>query len=475
VHITITGAVLVPIILAVFLLTPSRLEELLIFMAIFEGAAVLNVGGGAGFGLSPFFFVAALLATRTIIKWYNNKILFQRGEFAQDHLRIAAIFTGWCVVSAFLLPVLFRGTPVDSPRAGAEAVFYLALPLKWTFSNAGQAGYMVLDFLALLALSDFCAKRPVERLVNAYTCSGAMVVLVGMYQMLCNRFGLSFPTAFFNSNTSWGQATAQIIGPGIHRVSATFVEPSAAGGFLSSWLVFEFILAYLGLNRRTYHWLLAIVGSLILLATASTTGYITLLAMLGFLFLRLAMEAVGRGRILVRVAIIVVVVLGVTAGYLIMSHGGTSLLDAVLWQKSSSTSATVRKATVWRALAIMQDTYGLGVGLGSNRSFGTLAYIGSNLGIFGLVLFIYMLVHLTKGAISCLQYSASQLQNRAALVACIGALLAHLLGIMLSGAEISDPELWVAWGMVLASARYCKRLVLPRPATRLSRVIYKFA
>src|ERR1700761_5782251 len=145
-HIPLTGIVLIPLIGLVFLLRPARLEETLIYMAAFQAAAVINLGGGFSFGLSPYFFTACLLAARVTLRWVTGRIRFRRGEFAQIHLQFAALFIGWCVISSFLLPVLFEGTPVDSPRAGAEAVFYLALPLKWSFSNAGQAGYMVLNF-----------------------------------------------------------------------------------------------------------------------------------------------------------------------------------------------------------------------------------------------------------------------------------------------------------------------------------------
>src|ERR1700730_4222498 len=103
-HIPASGMVFFPLIVLVFLLQPARLEELLIYMAVFQGAAVLNVSGGFAVGLSPYFFTASLLALRVGLKWVSGKIRFQRGEFAQTHLRITTFFIAWCVVSAFLLP-----------------------------------------------------------------------------------------------------------------------------------------------------------------------------------------------------------------------------------------------------------------------------------------------------------------------------------------------------------------------------------
>jgi hypothetical protein len=158
----------------VFFLKPARLEELLIYMAVFEAAAVVNPGGGFSFGLSPYFFTACLLAIRIGAKWQNGRIRFQRGEFAQNHPQIAAIFILWSVLSAFLLPPVC-GHAGRYPTRGIENVSYMEPPpLKWTFSNAGQAGYMVLNFFVLLALADFCTRRPMDALMDAFSYSGAI-------------------------------------------------------------------------------------------------------------------------------------------------------------------------------------------------------------------------------------------------------------------------------------------------------------
>jgi hypothetical protein len=451
-HIPLTGIVFVPIIVLVFLLWPGRLEELLIYMAVFQAAAVVNLGGGFTFGLSPYFFTACLVAGRVTLRWITGKLWFWRGEFAQSHLQIAALFVAWCVLSAFSLPILFAGTPVDSPRAGAEAVFYLALPLKWSFSNAGQAIYMILNFFVLVALADFSGNRPMERLLNAFTYSGIIVVLVGLYQMASFHFNVPFPSSFFNSNGTWAQNYNQMISGGWHRVSATFVEPSEAGGFLSCWLLFELIRANWGAFNRRFHWLLAIAGSVVLLATTSSTGYVAVGVILAFMSGRLMIEIIRRRQILIRTGLTVAAIVLALAGFLALGHG-ESLLNSILWQKADSSSGVVRMATVWRALAVMEDTYGFGAGLGSNRAFGTFAYIGSNLGVFGLGVFCYMLVHLADRVVRFIRSSVAGAPGRVAIIACGAAFAANLIGIAVSGAEISDPRIWVLWGMVLASVR----------------------
>jgi hypothetical protein len=451
-HLTSIGILLIPLNAAVFLLWPSKLEQFLIFMVVFQAASVLNLGGGFAFGLSPYFFTASLLALRIGLRWSRGGVRFQRGEFAQKHLQIAAVFIGWCVVSAFLLPVLFDGIPVDSPRAGAESVFYYALPLRWSFSNAGQAGYMLLNFFALLALVTSCIDGSVQRLTEAFSYSGLIVLVVGFYQLLSFHVGVPFPSSFFNSNLAWAQNYNQMIGSGWHRVSATFVEPSVAGGFLSGWLLFEFILANWGTSQRARHWVFAVLGCVLSLATTSSAAYLTIGLMLVFMMVRLTFEAVARNRILIRLGRTVLAMVIASAVFLFLGHD-PHLLDAVLWHKSTSSSAVVRFATVWRAIGVVQDTDGLGAGLGSNRAFGTLAYIASNLGVFGLLAFFYLVVHLFVGVVRGLRLTSTGATERVVLVASAMALVAHLLGSSVAGAEISDPILWVLWGLVLASVR----------------------
>jgi hypothetical protein len=352
-------------------------------------------------------------------------------------------------MSAFLLPILFAGAPVDSPRAGAEAIFYLALPLRWTFSNAGQAGYMILNFCVLLAFADYCSTRSVDALIRAFSYSGLIVVGVGFYQMLAGHFGLPFPSSFFNSNGAWAQNYKQIIGAGWHRVSATFVEPSEAGGFLSSWLLFELILANGG-NSRLRHWLFAVLGVVVLLATTSSTGYATIALILAFMCLRLTVYIFVSGTLPTRTTAIVVCIVIVGAGFLFLGHDA-SLLDAVLWNKTGSSSAVHRFATVSRAISVIGETYGLGAGLGSNRAFGMLAYIGSNLGIFGLLIFVYLVVQLYTETYGMLRAASYRSDSRVRCIACALAFSANLIGAVLSGAEISAPSVWVAWGLLLAA------------------------
>ena len=102
---------------------------------------------------------------------------------------------------------------------------------------------------------------------------------------------------------------------------------------------------------------------------------------------------------------------------------------------------------------VVQDTYGLGAGLGSNRAFGTLAYIGSNLGFFGLASSSTCSLSCWANVLTTSVCATSSGQpGRVAIIACAAAFCAISLACGISGAEISDPRIWVLWGMLLASS-----------------------
>ena len=451
--IPVSGLILIPLTLGVFLFS-SYSPEWAIFSMVLEGAALVNIGGGFTVGLSPYFFVVALIALRTIPQWATGRIRFYPKEPIESNVRILAIFIAWCVFSAFVLPVLFAGVPVQSPRAGVDQDYYVQTALQWSPSNGGQAGYMILNLVMVMCLVQIAAlPGRLERLINAFSWAGVFVVSVGTFQVFCNRLGLPFPSWLFNSNQTWAQLPNQFIGNGFSRMSATFVEPSEAAGFLAAWSVFELTLAISGERRTSLHWLWAAAGSFMLVETTSTTGYVTAAAMWCVIAWDCVQTVLQRGRIKKKATIAVVTLAGAVTVALIAFPDTWQLLDAVLFDKGASKSAVHRTATFGRAVEVFQNSWGLGVGLGSNRAMSVFFYILSNLGLVGIVLIFYLLFQLyslTRAQINHTEGDrATSIYARA-----IGmALIADILSLLVSGAEITQPRLWILWGMLLAANR----------------------
>src|SRR5215831_4793593 len=131
-----------------------------------------------------------------------------------------------------------------------------------------------------------------------------------------------------------------------------------------------------------------------LVATTSTTGYVTA----GILWLAMAYDCGAKilrhGWIRTKAAIAVVALAGSAVIWLLTSPTAWPLLDAVLFSKVQSESALHRTSTFGRAVGVFQSSWGLGAGLGSNRAMSAFFYVLSNLGIPGMVLMAVLLAQL---------------------------------------------------------------------------------
>jgi hypothetical protein len=367
---------------------------------------------------------------------------------------VLVMFVAWCAVSALVLPVLFEGLPVDSPRSGVDSSYYTQLPLRWSFSNAGQAGYMILNFILLVRLLQLSTnERRLERLVNSFSWSGMFAAGVGLYQIFCNHLGLPFPSWLFNSNQAWAELPNQLIDGGFFRISATFVEPSAAAVFFAAWSVFELSLAMGHAQHSGRHWLCAAVGTVVLIETTSTTGYVTGSVICVVMAWDCISTLLRYGVIKTRVTLTVLGLGSAGLAALVLLPGTRLLLNAVVFNKGGSASALHRTATFGRAAGVFLSSWGLGVGLGSNRAMSAFFYVLSNVGFPGLVLIGWLLAHLYSQVRAQLGSAYCDSNGRTCLYTLSAAFAANIFALLLSGAEISQPHLWILWGLLLGTIR----------------------
>ena len=118
--ITPIGVVLIPLAVGVALFWPQRLLSLLIVLSVFNAASVVNVYLGAmPLGLQPYYLVAFLIAVQAAWSALEGaRWLPRKGSSLAPALRTLCKFWLWCVVTAFVLPIEFRGLPVLTPRSG---------------------------------------------------------------------------------------------------------------------------------------------------------------------------------------------------------------------------------------------------------------------------------------------------------------------------------------------------------------------
>ena len=141
--ITPIGLILIPLSLIIFYFRPRFLISWAIVVSAFQAASVINVGGDFAIGVSPYFFVVSLVAMRFVAVFLQGRLGFKHDDIALEITLPLLMLTAWGVASAFLLPHLFAGIHVDTPRLGMDPVS--TTPLDWSMSNAAQAGYLVLN------------------------------------------------------------------------------------------------------------------------------------------------------------------------------------------------------------------------------------------------------------------------------------------------------------------------------------------
>jgi hypothetical protein len=466
--ITPIGFVIIPLSLVIFLARPGFLVPWAILVSVFQAASVINVGGGGSYpvGIAPFFFVVVLIALRFVPQYLTGRFWFSQDDPILTLFRPLTFFGLWGIASAFVLPFLFANVAVNNPRAGMDTA---VLPLHWSLSNAAQAGYLLLDCIFLFNLTKYSiGHRGMEAIVWAFRWAGLIALAIGAYQLVAHNTGLPYPEKFFDSNEAYRQLGTEKIA-GTWRLSSTFTEPSVAGAFFAAWSVFMLVTVADGAAARRLDSLLLSAGLVMLVFTTSSTGYVTAAIVFSMAVLQQIRTLLVRGRISIRALLVGVVIAFAIVGAIAFIPAFDRLLQEVLFQKVDSVSGRDRTATQWQSLSVARESAWLGVGLGSNRPSGMLFYILSNLGLPGLLLFSYcvyvtfvLVRHSIRRDLNCATV-------RGHLLAAGWSLAVTLLAMTISGAEVTMPMFWIAWGLTVGAIAHASESLKRQPVVSAGR------
>lgn len=393
---TVLGVFFIPAILVCFLWRPVYLLPLLVVASVFEAGSVLNGELGAfEFGIAPFYLIEIFIFIRLVVLAFGSeKMLPPKITPLRGIVALLCAFWLWSFVSAFVMPNLFAGTLVSVPREMDSQDFG---PLQWSLSNLAQAGYLTLNISTVVyALHLVRTHLQVEQLTRALYWAISIVVIVGFLQFVAAKIGLDFPYEVFNSNPGYAQGTDQDLGL-VRRINSTFTEPSMAGSYLAA-VSCGLLAAFLSGEKSSRYLLAMVPVGTALLFTTSSTGFVAFAAgtcMLAIFFNPFRMRKMGRKSSTIS-WVLILTVFAVVAAVLIITP---DLLDAVMAmtvEKGESYSLWARLAIEIHSLQLFVDTYGVGVGLGSNRSSGLFPTMLSSVGIIGTILFSLVLYRIGK-------------------------------------------------------------------------------
>ncbi|MDP9902193.1 hypothetical protein [Variovorax ginsengisoli] len=417
-----------------FAARPKYLLPILVFAAIFQGAAVFNLSGGIAYGLSPYYFIASLVFVKQLT--FIEPVVLAYWPNLRFWL---CFFVVVVVVMAMTMPFLFSGLPVYNPRAGVDEQYGSLTDLAFGFGNLSHIVYLILNASVLRAFFLASNFGPRELIGKAFDFSAGVVVIVGLYQWMHMMFGVPFPFDLIYSNAQIREAMPDDM-QGYSRIFSTFPESSYCAAYLTAYLFYfifaknkDFVLSFFGV---------ACVGVVLLCIalTGSTTGYLALMATALF---ALIVESYGKTKaFLYGVVTLLVFVLSIFA--FALTPFGQELIIKTLLEKGDTLSTLHRLAADQRAIEIFFETFGLGVGLGSNRASSFISTTLSNFGLIGFLLMMFcVFLHLSWLWVNYNFSRKIQLPRMSAMWAFVSLLAAMILAIP----DINWPIFWVVWGV----------------------------
>ena len=371
---------------------PHRLVPAAVACAPFEGAALVNAGG---VGVSPYFFTLMLIAgrcafVRTTVPTLLGRTVRQR--------RAMAWMAGTVVLAvggAVVLPRVFAGAAVFSPRLDADA----AAPLAFSTGNVAQAAYLLLNAgLLWYAAQTAGDARTVRAVINATRVAGAIVVLLAAYQFAAAYTGLPFPDDVLYSNTAYVMQHGSRV-MDLPRLCSTFTEPAGMAVYLVGYLMF--LAADVPPVRP---WAVAARAGLIVLTVAalalstSSTAYVGLAGAAAWAVARFVAWPVVVGRPNYRAIAAVVVAAVLAVGTYVASSTLQQLVRTMVFEKDESSSYDERSGADTFSTHIARNTWGLGVGLGSNRASSFGPSMLSTVGVYGTAALAGVMVQLLRPA-----------------------------------------------------------------------------
>lgn len=436
-----------------------NLGGLVLVSTVLQATAVVNVplgsAGGKGvaaYGVSPYM-VMVLVAGLVWLWRLGQSRLLQLPRQLRWPMCFLLAYLGVSALGAWVLPILFKGLPVNL-LVEMHGILELS-PLRSTLSNLVQSINLVAHVVVLFFLLQ-SAQRPDGSRGIKTGVMGALVfvLMIGFYQQWSHIHGTPSLSPFIANNQGYSQAPVDIEYSWV-RIGLPFSEPSYASTYLAATSIGLWAVALSG--RSWWAWLAAPFSTLGLLNSSGSTGLAAsgiAMTCLYFWALANALRPSTKLALRLRVGMLSILTLAVISiGFFLYDQSPykakvNAHIDQVIVSKIKLQGGS-RELSNRRALEIVQETYGLGVGMGSNRASSFMASLVSNTGVLGALLFCGMLASLLWRYIKAPKLTDMQIFVATALPT---ATLAMSLGI-------PDLNLPMYWSFIFLAFIFCPATV----------------
>lgn len=433
---------------------PTWLLPLLIVSAVLHAFAVAVIGPatpGVGLGITPWLFTCGLIFIHLVVVIAcNRRIEFGVSRRARLLFWGWITFIGWCVLSAFTLPFIFENIPVH-PLTGFVGFDGPMEPLVWNISSAIQAANAAIIGMVLVYVFWFNQNANLEKqLISGFIAA----ILVSTAVSICQKLQLS---GFISVLNILHQSVNPSYAPGdsVGRINWPFSEPSYASVWYSGVSLGGGIV-YLVTRRIWLGVILFTVGLTGLLLTLGGTG------LAGFtlaIFVLIAISAVvswqkkmSMKSMLWRLMLGTAFAALVCASYTAVREKQPRLPDIYssvesVVQTRIGGPISYRGQSNLDAITITKNTWGLGSGLGTNRSSSYLLSMMSNIGIPGLLLFFLLVVY------QLYLIAINSLTNSTLKAFIFGGTIGMFCGMIMGIPDLLFPTWWIWLIACLATLR----------------------
>jgi hypothetical protein len=458
INLTFFSAIFFAIGFAALLTRITNVVGLIFIASIFHAASVANVHtpqalltGASAYGVTPSMLMALIVGFLWLLM-----IVRQRKIYIPQHLRWpVGLLISYVLVACLgsvILPQLFSGTKVHL-LINMNGANELPIPLVPSLSNIVQS-FNLLSLLIVVLYVIATVRDSVghHRLNVGVGLACTLVLLIGFYEQMVIIADWPSLVPYLANNPGYSQTPVHPITPTLTRIGLPFSEPSYASAYMTAMTIGLLAVALFG---RRWWWALpsALLCYLGLLNTMGSTGLVTAVLATTVLIIAAVINSFRKNSTYSQKirAIFLVSVLTFTSILGWQSYESASwryslnsFVQIHIVSKAIQTDGT-RETNNRRAFEIVKETYGLGVGLGSNRASSFLASLLSNTGVLGFGLFMAMLGSLLFRYWKSPTLSDSQIFVAIALPT---ATFAMALGI-------PDLNMLMYWGFILLGFVFC--------------------
>ena len=414
---TIIGAIFFCFAAYFFFFKEDLLFGLLLISCVFEAASAINVGER---GIQPYYIVAVFVIARAIV----NKLFGIAGNKATPPYKWLLLFGVVAIVSAFISPIIFAGIPIYDPKIGIDDGLFIRPPLRFGLNNIIQSCYLAVHIATAFSL--LAIKFSPTKTRRAFLLAFYIEVSFIFAESFCQLAGLSFPLSLVLNNPGYALWENSMEAYGT-RNPGTFSEPSLAGVFLTLYCA-AFLAQYFSHKGGSAKVVISLLAMGMVASTSSLFAVsLTLVALLisyppfrAPWYINLSQAK--------RILWILLLIVTPFVLVLLLSSGFRAVLTTVTVTKGETGSFINRTASDLYSLQLLFQTYGIGVGLGSNRTSSFLSTSLSNIGVLGTLAFVVFCYKLVAG-----------LQEHVWLK---WALLAFFLNMAISIADMTIPLFW---------------------------------